>query len=562
MSLFNMLSIGARGLSAAQTELDLVGQNVTNANTEGYTRKTANLQSDTRMDGNFGQIGYGVDVVNIKRIRDDLLDRQMQQVQTQQGERKQLDSDLQSVQNVLTEPADSGLNTFLDKFWSSWQDLANNPSDVTARQAVSDSASSLVGRFQSASSQFDQLVVTKNDEIAASIDKVNGLIKGIASDNQTISESEAGGLRANANDTRDQRETKLRELSQLMDVSYVTDPQGRYIINSGGGLLVSPSGDFPLKVNRTMFTLSDGTQVSQAGVAFSNNSQEFTPKSGSLKALFDTRDQVIPKYQSQLDTLAKTLVQAVNAQHEQGYDLSGTTGSDFFDPKTTGAANIDLAANIKAGPESIAAAFGGTSQGLGAPLALTSPVAGTPLDIANTVNTQYRNFVKGSVVVSTVGPPATVLSEGAGKDYSVDYQGGTLVFNNTSSVPPGTAITVDFRYVAVGYNGQGDGNNALKIAQIAQQKNSSPDKFGVNTATLGDTYASLVGNLGAEKANAATTLTTTNNLNDYLQKQIDGISGVSMDEELGNMVKFQNSYQASARYISTVSKLMDTLIGL
>ena len=562
MSLFNLLNIGSRGLSAAQTQLDLVGQNVTNADTEGYTRKRANLTAGARIDGYFGQVGYGVEVQNIQRMRDQLLDRQMQAVESQVGERQQLDKDLQTVQNILTEPSDSGLNTFLDKFWASWQDLSNNPSDVTARQAVLDASASLVGRFRDLGRQFNELTQAKNDEIAAYAEKVNNLLEGIARDNDTIADAEMGGIRANANDTRDQREVKYRELSQYIDVSFTEDPQGRYTITSGGNLLVSPAGAMPLQVERNMFALPDGTQVSRVSLTMSSTRQPYEPTSGSLKALFDTRDDIIPRYQAQLDQFARTLVETVNAQHKQGFDLAGSTGTDFFDPTTTGASTIDLSATVKQGTAYIAAAFGGGSQALGAPLNLTVPAAGTPLDIGNTVNTNYRNFSEGSVVVRTVGPPSALLKEGAGNDYTVDYRGGMIIFNNAAAIPPGTAITVDFRYTSTSYNGQGDGKNALKIAQIAQQKIASPDQFGTPTASIGDAYAGMVGNLGAEKSRAQGTLETANNLKSYLDTQIKEIAGVSMDEELGNMVKFQNSYQASARYMSTITQLMDTLIGL
>ncbi len=562
MSLFGLLNVGSRGISAAQTELDLVGQNITNANTEGYSRKRANLSAESREDAALGQVGYGVDVVNVKRLRDDLLDRQMQGVATSVGERSQLDKELQAVQNVLTEPSESGLNKFLDKFWDSWQDLANNPADTTARQAVLDAGSALTGRFKDIGEQFNALVGSKNDEIAAVAQQVNTLLDGIAKDNATIADAEMGGLRSNANDTRDQREVKFKQLSEILDVGYVEDAQGRYTITTAGNILVSPAGAMPLKVERSMFTLPDGSQVSRASLTLSSTHAEFTPKSGSMSALFTARDEIIPKYQSKIDEFARQLVQAVNTQHQQGYDIAGSTGSNFFDPATGGASTMALSATVKAGTAFIAAGAGGTSTGLGAPLNLTVPAAGTPLDIANTVNPNYHNFLLGSVKVTLAGPPALDLQEGAAKDYTVDYAGGRIIFNNASTVPPGSSITVDFRYNTSEYAGAGDGKNALKIAQIAQAKISSADQFGTPTATLGDAYASLVGAIGAEKSNAASTLATANNLKDYLQKQIDEIAGVSMDEELGNMIKFQNSYQASARYISTVSTLMETLIGL
>lgn len=561
MSLFDLLGIGSRGIAASQTELDITGQNVTNAKTDGYSRKVVNLQAGVRQDAALGQMGMGVDVVNVQRLRDALLDKQMQEISTQQGQQQQADDALQSIQNILTEPATSGLNTFLDKFWSSWQDLANNPADPTARQAVSDSGSALVNRFHDVGTQLDSLVTQQNDQITTVAAKVNQLLDGIAADNKTIAAAGVG-VNGQANDTKDSRETKLNDLSTLLDVSYTVDSQGRYIVTSSGNILVSPEGAFPLSVQNSTYTLADGTQTKKADLVLSSSKKPLVPEGGELGALIQTRDQTIPKYQAEIDGLAKTLVEAVNAQHEQGYDLDGTTGNDFFDASRTSATTIELATSVKTSVNNIAAASGGSSVGLGAPLAgQTIPAAGTPLDLTS-VNAKYRNLSSGSVVVSTVGPPAVQLAEGAGKDYVVDYKSGRIYFNNPAVYPAGTAVTVDFRYTTSSYNGSGDGNNALAIAKLAQAKLVLPDATGDNTSTLGDGYAAMIGALGSAKTQSAAALKTTNDLQTYFKTQIASVSGVNMDEELANMVKFQNSYQASAKYISTVSTLMESLLNM
>lgn len=562
MSLFDLINMGTRGLSASQTALDLVGQNVTNADTEGYTRKRLNLEAGVRVDQGLGQMGFGVDVVNIKRMRDDLLDRQMQEVSTQKGAREELDKSLQAIQNILTEPADSGLNTFLEKFWASWQDLANNPSDRTARQAVSDAGSALSGRFQDLGEQFNVLLNQKNEELVDGVGEINKLLEGIKEDNEAIANAEVGDQRMRANDTRDQREVKFKELSKYIEVSYSEDPQGRYLITSGGNLLVGPAGSYPLKIARSQITLSDGREMSQASLVVSSTRQPFDPPGGKLASLLEARDEIIPRYQGALDELARTVAKSVNAQHEQGYTLGGFTGATFFDPATAGATSIKLSTFVRADVSNIAAAAGGTSRSLGAPLNQVIPAAGGVLDLANTVDPDYRNLSSESVVIRTVGPPSATLVEGSGEDYTVDYRTGQIRFNNPASLLPGTAITVDFRYTIQNYNGQGDGKNALKMGQLAQALLSDPDKLGIPRSTIGDSYATMVGELGAEKKKAADTLETSVNLQTYLQKRIDETSGVSMDEELADMVKFQNCYQASAKYISTVSQMMDSLMSI
>jgi len=456
MSLFDLLNIGSRGLSASQVELDVVGQNVTNADTDGYSRKQVNLTAGVRKDAALGQMGYGVDVVDVKSVRDKLLDRQIQSVSIQQGGSQQLDDSLQLVQNIFTEPSDSGLNTYLDKFWSSWQDLANSPSDPTARQAVLDAGQALVGRFNNVGNQLVSLYNQTNDQIGNTVDDINTLLTGIDQDNQTIAQAEVGGT-GNANDTRDAREQKLEKLSSLLDISYTEDAQGRLTVTASGNLLVSPAGTFPLQVRKDAYTQPDGSQSTRSTLVLSSTRQELVPQGGKLASLIQVRDDVIPRYQAQVDKLATTLVESVNAVHRTGYDLTGTTGSDFFDPTTSGASTIALSSTVKAGVEYIAAAQGAASQSLGAPIATAVTAAGTPLSLTN-INTNYRNLVSKSVSISTVGPPPVALKEGAGYDYVVDYQSGQIWFNNPAVYPAGTAVTVDFKYNPAAYNGEGDGS--------------------------------------------------------------------------------------------------------
>jgi flagellar hook-associated protein 1 FlgK len=560
MSLTDLLNIGSQGLAASQMELNVTGQNVTNASTTGYSRKVVNLQAQVAQNATFGQLGSGVGVVGIQALRDAFLNQQMQGVSTQMGQQQQTDTSLQSIQNILTEPASSGLDSYMDQFWSAWQNLANAPADPTARQAVSDAGTALVDRFHSIGTQLDTMVSQQNSQITTVTAQVNQLLTGIAADNSTIAAANVGPGGA-ANDTVDDREQKMIQLSKLIDISYTTDAQGRYTVTSSGNLLVSPTGAYPLQVQNSTATLPDGSQTTQADLVLSSTHQPLVPQGGQLAALIQTRDQTIPQFQAQIDTLAKTLVQSVNAQHEQGYSLTGTTGNDFFDPAGTTGSTIDLAADIKQSVNNIAAAAGGTATSLGAPLNLAIPASGTAMDLTTT-NPNYRNLSQGSVQVSTVGPPPVQLQEGAGKDYVVDYQSGQIYFNNPAVYPPGTALTVDFSYTTAGYNGQGDGNNAISIAQLAQASLAMPDATGTNMATLGGAYAAMVGGLGSAKTESASNLATTTNLQSYLQTQISSVSGVNMDEELANMVTFQNSYQASAKYISTVSTLMTTLINM
>src|SRR4051812_32338115 len=120
MGLLDSLSIGMRGLNASQRAIDVTGQNISNANTEGYSRKRVNLQSDAINDPVYGEKGLGVEVTEIDRIRDQFLDRQTWEAMGEKGYDTQLDTAYTRIGNILKEPSEDGLAAKMNAFWASW----------------------------------------------------------------------------------------------------------------------------------------------------------------------------------------------------------------------------------------------------------------------------------------------------------------------------------------------------------------------------------------------------------------------------------------------------------
>jgi flagellar hook-associated protein 1 FlgK len=165
-------------------------------------------------------------------------------------------------------------------------------------------------------------------------------------------------------------------------------------------------------------------------------------------------------------------------------------------------------------------------------------------------------------VVKTVGPPEVTLVEGATNDYVVDPGSGEIKFLNYTSFPEGTGVTVDFRYNTSGTRGAGDGRNALSIAQLKNKLLAGPDDLGRPTSTLVDAYSDFVGTIGANHSTIMSKVDTLTSLSTFYQNQAQTVSGVNLDEEMTDLVKFQHSYQASAKFISTVDKLLESVINL
>ncbi len=165
MGLFDALNIGMRGLHAAQSSIDVTGQNISNANTEGYSRKRVNQSADSVNDDSFGERGIGVEVVEIQRIRNAFLDRQTWEQVGEKGYATEIDTAYIRLENILREPTENGLAAQLNKFWASWQDLANNPGDLSARESVKASADTMIDTFRNVYKQIEDYGLSLNNPL-------------------------------------------------------------------------------------------------------------------------------------------------------------------------------------------------------------------------------------------------------------------------------------------------------------------------------------------------------------------------------------------------------------
>jgi flagellar hook-associated protein 1 len=566
MGLLDALGIGMRGLNAAQTAIDVTGQNISNANTEGYSRKRVNFVADVIGNDVFGQKGLGVEVAAIERVRNTFLDRQTWEQMGDMGYNTEVDAAYTRLENILKEPTENGLAAQMNKFWASWQDLANNPGDLSARESVKAGANVMIDTFRNVYKQIEDYGLSMNNPLDQKAKLVNDITSQIYVLNEKIAGVEVrDGERAN--DTRDQRDQLVRKLSQLVDVQTIEDANGRCIITSGGNLLVGPSEALKLETYGVDKTLADGTKTSELRLRFTGSYRKFEPRSGELKGIMDARGEVLGKYMEDLNALAGAIVKEVNASHVTGYNLNKASGTYFFDPDKVKAGNIALSDSIIADAANIAAAEGGriTDVAILVPSPVIPAAANPILDLKNILPI-YRDLTQGSVSVKlTAVPPAvapTELTEGAGKDYVVDYEKGTITFVNYARYAAGAQLDVKFSYNTTGFSGNGNGQNALKIAGLRLKASMSPNNEGVNTQSISGFYSATIGKLGIEKNQNASRMETKEFLISQMDAEQASISGVSLDEEMTNMIKYENSYKASARFIQTINTMMDVLMNI
>ena len=562
MSLFSVLGIGTRGLMASQLGMDITGQNIANADVEGYSRKRLNMAAAYRKDGLYGQMGFGVDVINIERMRDEYIDQQIRGQNKEVGYYEEIDHTLEAVENILTEPSDTGIMHFIDQFFDSWENLANNPADIAARTMVRTNGEILTNAFQNISSELRGLRNTRNDEIRNKVEEVNGLVNEIFNLNTEIAAVEIKDQ--HANDSRDRRDLLLKKLSKIIDINVIENDLGQVTVTTAGNIIVSPVDVQELEITSSVFTRPDGTNYSNIGIRFSKSKRPYTPTGGEIKGLFDSRDIFIPEYEGWLDTLAIGLVEQVNSQHVLGYNLMGYNGFSFFDNQLTGASDINLSATILSDVKNIAAALGQATRP-----AITNNVASGALNFGTIYQLttdgvlstgsgdpdNAKDLVQGTMVVTIGG---TALIEGI--DYSVNYITGTIqmLHNGYDNNP----VTIDFDYNSGGFPGPGNNENAIEISLLRHALTMSPDPLGNATTTFDQYYSTIIGRLGFARNEAASNLETREFLIEQYETHQDSIAGVSLDEEMAELIKFQHTYQAAARVITTANAMLDVLMNI
>lgn len=359
MSTFgSILSIARTAISAHQAALQTVSHNIANAETEGYSRQRAELKEAQPQHFPFYNIGTGVDVYNITRMRDQLLDTSYRREVGNKGAFELRKDVLSEVEGVLGEPRDTGLASALDQFWNAWADLSNNPGNGAAQGVVRQRGAQVAYTLNTFSNQLSELATRTRGRLSDTVDQVNQLARQVATLNQQVQAAEVGGIQAP--DLRDQRDRVADQLAQLAGARTEVQANGTLGIYVGTMMLVDAANARTLEVR-------GGTTVS---VGLLGDPDPLIGVTGPVGQMVDLLNTDLPAVQGRLDALAKGLVNGVNEYHMSGWTASGDalgnanwvpangpTGSRvaFFDASFTTAGSIRLSADVLADPTVVAA---------------------------------------------------------------------------------------------------------------------------------------------------------------------------------------------------------------
>jgi flagellar hook-associated protein 1 FlgK len=518
-STFSGLELSRRALASQQVALDVTGHNISNANTQGYTRQIANFTATTpdtiSVSGRNMSVGTGVTVDTITRARDAFVDRQFRAETSKQQYWGAKQDSLSKVEAILNEPSDNSLSNDMNQFYTAWSDLSKDPENAGARSVVSERAQALTDSFHNIAQQVSDMKVNMDSSVQVQIKQINTYGQQIKDLNDQIKRAEVSG--DNPNDLRDQRDSLVDDLSKIVNVTVVETKDPLFTdrsVNNFKVIIGDNSANNTLVNNSTVRFLEDpapqtidikNNNFSASQVVWSDDPNPTNPTAvnlgtnlGTLSANIEMRDGYLNNFNIQIDKLAQGIASAVNALHQTGQGLTAEAagGINFF---TDGSVTpvVDL-------------------QGL--------PV----------------------VTASTI------------KLNSVIAQDVTRIATGTN--PADGTVTVGDGSVAQGISSLSSGWNALATQITSGKFGAGQDP--VPASSLGDYYGANVAQLGVDVQQANRMKAGEDVLVTNVTNQRDSSSGVSLDEEMTNLVKFQKSYSAAARMVTMIDDMLSTLLNM
>ncbi|QSH94509.1 flagellar hook-associated protein FlgK [Treponema phagedenis] len=621
MSTFASIELGKRSLFAHKQSVQTAGHNVANSSTPGYTRQRVNLDAfeplyrpDLSRAETPGQIGQGVTIGSIVRLRDELLDQRIVGQSYDYGYWNTRDPYVQLLEQVYNEPDTTSVRTRMDQFWDSWQELSVYPESAAARQAVITRGQTLTDAIHHQYRGLKGIQDMVNGDIEATVKQINDLTAKIAALNEEIVKSKAMG--DNPNDLMDKRDVYVEKLANLIDISVDKwDIDETYVIHTAGLELVQG------KTHKTFGLVSGTENDGYANVIWDDSKERAHFASGKLASLIELRDGDIRDEIRKLDTMTMNFVDLVNDVHKNAMGLNGKTGIDFFKEqyfinnidgnfdrngdgeydssyifRITGAHPLDPRQQIGLEGSITLSAADGTVE---VPYYLTDMVSDLVARInqANAEVVAYLDqnnqlVLKGTTSANPDNPDFVIrYVEDSGR-FLAGYAGvlaqsgaaGAYNWEQANAIaalaPEGAQhavspiahpsgwmeinpeVKTDIQNIAAGYPGPegvpyaGDNRAALAVAKLR----NSPVMVG-DKRTFDDFFAEAVTAIGLKGEQSQLALETQTAILKELTDMRDAVSGVNIDEELSDIIKFQHGYNASARFIATVNEMLDTIIN-
>jgi flagellar hook-associated protein 1 FlgK len=462
---FTSINTALSGILAQRKALEVIGHNIANAQTEGYTRQTVQLQS-TGVAG-FGVwssggpgTGTGVTVESVTRMREELLDQQARRAMSGDANASKASAILTKIEQLMPEPSDDGIAAKLSEFWNAWDDAAAQPGDIPTRHALLQNADVLATTFRQTSASITGYRSSLQDDLATTVAQVNADSAQVAELNKKIVAAVASGV--DAGDLQDKRDLIIDRIVAATGATTRPAEFGAVDVFLGGGTLVREGRAESIEVvtGPDLDPPLDSMGMTKSELRWSLDGYPVAGLSGTAAATLSGINETVPAYLHELDGVAAAVVTAVNTLHTTGHGLDATNdvNLNFFDPTGVTAGSI----------------------------AVSSDVAGQPGRVA----------------------------------------------------------------LAAGTGGALDGSLAQQIAAITEST-TGPDAM----------HRTMVGRLAIDVSTAAGRAGVQTAIADQAKAARQDVIGVSLDEEMTNLVATQHAFEAASRVLTAVDEMLDTLIN-
>ena len=614
-STFAGLNTMVRGIYANQLSLDTTGHNITNAGTEGYSRQSVNLAATRgqQVSSIYGQVmvGTGVDSTSIERARNVYADKQYWSETAQQQYYKTQQTNYDKVEAIFNDSGNTGVKNALTEFYNAWNDLSTSASTASNRTAVIEKSNVLADRIKTASQQLQAQINAQYDDMRLSVTQINDYTDQLVKLNQNIMTTEATG--ASANDLRDQRDLIVDNLSKYMNLNVYEDEKGMYSVVSNGITMVNGINKLTLAMSEPqmndVYGISDYTvNIKESGIAF-------IPTNGSMKAQMDT----IAEDKGYLDKMANVagfMLTTFNTMHQQGAGIDGTDSSlGTYYTDGSGKKYTDKALTTEYTGPSYGENFWGDNNTLYTWDAENSCVKATEMSgithslsidettdtAGNTVRTPKvtlngtkvaEQSLKGIKIINALGVSTDITATGgqntiAARTLATEQRkdaNGKLVIDAATGKP-------DYKPAV---NGSGDGTNATNLSTLINMDQDNVHStanvvYSDGTASFMDTttaadkitatlknnmvsrsldkdsvnayYSAMVAKLGSDSESLDDKADAQDKLILQITNWRSSTSGVDWNEELSNMIKFQQGYSACSRCLTTMDEMLDKLVN-
>lgn len=617
-STFSGIELGKRSIMAHTDAISTAGHNISNANTEGYSRQRVQLKEfdplyrpDLERPERAGMIGQGIDVQSITRIRDEMLDQRITAQQNQESYWDTRSKYYTMIEQIYNEPDEVSVRSNMDKFWESWQELSINPESQAARQAVVTRGESLSDSIKSKWENLMGVGSLINSDIDSTVKQINSYANQIAAVNSEIVRSR--GVGDNPNDLLDRRDLLVDKLSKLANITTDMRDPDEFMVHLDGKVLVQGG----VARNFDLVSLTDNNGYEK--LVWADTREDASVSGGTLGALIELRDVDVRNEIQSLNTMTMNFSDLVNDVHRNAYGANNVTGLDFFTQHSfvenvngnfdrngdgvldhsyifrfTGTTTLNPQEQI--GFEGVMT-FSGPSGNVQVPYHPTDTVE-TVINRINDSNGEVKAYLdrnnnlvlKGTTAQNVENPDFVIrhvedsgffltgysgILAASGADGAYDFARADAVdslagaqfavspvLNPAGYIEVNGVIKNDVKSVAAAFRDDsgnvnaGDGRAAVEIASIRNTK----VMIG-HERTLDDYFADSVTNVGLKGEQAENNLKSHMAIMDDLRTMRDSISGVNIDEELSDIIKFQHGYNAAAKFVTIWDSLIDTVIN-